>query len=72
VSKDEKSKLKTLLGYGIEHNREHSLELTEWVEKAKAMGEEEVASEIRQAIEQMDKVTVLLAQSLKKLGGKGR
>ncbi|MBN1644209.1 MAG: hypothetical protein JW856_05275 [Dehalococcoidales bacterium] len=70
MAKDERDKLRTLLVYWIEHNREHCSEFAEWAEKAKAMGEEELARDIRQAAEQMDKAGVLFSRSLKKLGGK--
>jgi len=70
VVKDERNKLKVLLSYWIEHNREHSSEFAEWVEKAKTMGEEEVARDIQQAMQHMDKAGALFSKSLKKLGGK--
>ena len=57
MSTDEKAKLKTLLEYWIEHNEEHSREFKEWAEKARRMGEEQVATEILQAVENMDRVT---------------
>ena len=64
---DEKAKLKTLLNYWIEHNREHSQEFREWADKAKALGETEVAGEMLQAVREMDKASGLLSQSLKRL-----
>ena len=64
---DEKAKLKTLLNYWIEHNREHSQEFREWADKAKSLGETEVAGEIMQAVQEMDKASGLLSQSLKRL-----
>ncbi len=67
MSSDEKSKLKTLLSYWIEHNEEHSREFKEWAEKAKKMGEEEVAEEILQAVGNMDKVTEIFLKTLKRL-----
>ncbi len=67
MSSDEKSKLKTLLSYWIEHNREHSQEFREWAEKAKKMGEEEVAAEILQAVGNMDEVTEIFSKTLKRL-----
>jgi hypothetical protein len=70
--KDEKENLKALLKYWIAHNQDHSEEFKEWAEKAKAMGENEIAGNIRQAVEQMDKATILFSQSLKKLSGKGK
>ena len=67
---NELAKLKTLLEYWIEHNREHSQEFGEWAEKAKALGEEEVSQSILEAVQEMDSSGQLLAQALKKLGGK--
>jgi nickel/cobalt exporter len=64
---DEGAKLRTLLNYWVEHNREHSEEFKEWADKAKAMGEVEVAGEMLQAVQEMDKASGLLSQSLKRL-----
>jgi len=64
---DERAKLKTLLNYWIEHNREHSQEFREWADKAKALGETEVAREMLQAVQEMEKASGLLSQSLKRL-----
>ncbi len=67
MSSDEKEKLKTLLKYWIEHNREHSDEFKEWAEKAEKMGEGEVGGEILKAVGNMDKVTDILSGILRKL-----
>ena len=67
-----KENLKALLKYWIAHNQAHSLEFKEWAEKAKAMGEVEVAGEIQQAVVQMDKATALFSHSLKRLSGEGK
>ncbi len=67
MSSDEKEKLKTLLKYWIEHNQEHSEEFKEWAEKADKMGEAEVGGEILQAVGNMDKVTEILSNILRKL-----
>jgi hypothetical protein len=64
---DETAKLRKLLHYWIEHNREHSQEFKEWADKARALDEAEVADEILQAAQAMDKASGLLAQSLKRL-----
>jgi hypothetical protein len=69
MGKNDKDKLKALLKYWIAHNLDHSVEFKEWSEKAGAMGEAEVAAEIKQAIAQMDKATALFIHSLKKLDG---
>ena len=68
MSGDERDKLRTLLNYWVAHNREHSDEFREWADKAKGMGEVEVAGEILQAVAAMDRAGVLLSQSLKRLG----
>lgn len=67
MGSDEKAKLKALLNYWVEHNREHSEEFREWVAKAKALGEKEVADELLLASQEMDKASGLLSQSLKRL-----
>ena len=46
MGNDERNKLRTLLNYWVEHNREHSQEFKEWADKAKALGEVEVAGEM--------------------------
>lgn len=68
MSKDERARLKTLLGYWVEHNEEHSQEFKEWAEKAEEMGEGQVAEEIRQAVSHMEQVTGILSRTIKKLG----
>jgi nickel/cobalt exporter len=67
MDSNERNKLKTLLNYWIEHNREHSQEFQEWADKAKVMGEVKVAEEILQAVRAMDNATALLSRSLKRL-----
>ncbi len=67
MSINEKDKLKTLLSYWVEHNEEHSGEFKEWAEKAREMGEAEVADEIMQAVENMDRVSEILSKTLKRL-----
>ena len=67
MGSEERAKLRTLLNYWVEHNREHSQEFREWADKAKAFGEVEVADEMLQAAEGMDKASGLLSQSLKRL-----
>ena len=67
MGSDERAKLKTLLNYWIEHNREHSDEFKEWVDKARTMGETEVAEKLLQAAQAMDSASGLLSQSLKRL-----
>jgi len=67
MGSEERAKLRTLLNYWVEHNRVHSQEFREWADKAKAFGEVEVADEMLQAAEGMDKASGLLSQSLKRL-----
>ena len=67
MGSEERAKLRTLLNYWVEHNREHSQEFREWADKAKAFGEVEVADEMLQASQEMDKASGLLSQSLKRL-----
>jgi len=69
MGSEERDKLKVLLNYWVEHNREHSQEFREWADKAKAFGEAEVSEEILQASQEMDKASKLLSQSLKRLEG---
>ena len=71
MGKNEKDKLKVLLKYWIAHNQDHSAEFKEWSEKAGAMGEAEVSTDIQQAVVQMDNATALFIRSLKKLSGEG-
>ena len=70
--KNEKDKLKALLKYWIAHNQGHLTEFKEWADKAESMGESEIASNIQQAISQMDKATALFIYSLKILDGEGK
>ena len=69
MSNDDRAKLKTLLNYWVEHNREHAEEFKEWADKAEQMGEGEIAAEILQAVVSMDKVSELLSSTLKRLEG---
>jgi nickel/cobalt exporter len=64
---EERAKLRALLNYWVEHNREHSQEFREWADRAKALGEVEVAEEMFRAAQEMDKASGLLSQSLKRL-----
>ena len=68
---DERAKLRTMLDYWMEHNREHSQEFREWAGKAKGFGEAEAAKEILQAAQEMDKASRSLSQALRSLEKKG-
>jgi len=63
----ERGKLKTLLNYWIEHNREHAQEFREWAEKAKSFGQATVHGDIMQAAQQMDKANEFLLTALERL-----
>ena len=63
-----RAKLRVLLNYWMEHNKEHGQEFREWVDQAKALGEVEASEELLQAAQEMDKATKSLSQALRKLG----
>ena len=67
MSIEEKTRLKILLKYWIEHNDEHSREFKEWAEKARLMDEDKIATEILQAVENMDRVTEIFTGTMQKL-----
>ena len=69
MNTDEKAKMKTLLTYLVEHNREHSQEVKDWAAKAADMGEQGLADEMMRAAGTMDEANALLDKSLKKLEG---
>ena len=64
---DDRKKLKNLLEYWVEHNREHAQEFREWAEKARGMGEIEIEEEMLQAVGHMDRVTDMLTKTLGRL-----
>ena len=70
MGNDERVKLKTLLNYWIEHNKEHSGEFREWAEKAKAFGEAEAGEEILAAAQELDKINDSLFRALRRLEGR--
>jgi len=70
MGNDDKAKLRTLLNYWMEHNKEHSHEFREWADKAKVLGEAEVSEEILAAVQEMDKSNESLSRALKRLEGK--
>ncbi len=67
MANEERAKLRTLLNYWIEHNKEHGQEFREWADKVKGVGEAEVAEEMLQAVQEMDKASERLLQALKLL-----
>ena len=69
MDSDDMAKLKTLLGYWIEHNREHGEEFLEWAEKEAVPSD--ISEDLRLAAEEMDKASQLLVKAQEKLEGKG-
>ncbi len=67
MANEERAKLKTLLTYWIEHNKEHAEEFREWAEKAKEFGETEICDEISQAAQDLDRANGPLYQALGRL-----
>lgn len=67
MTTDDMTKLKTLLGYWIEHNQEHGQEFREWAEKVAGSGD--IGEHLRQAAGEMDKVSQFLSQAREKLEG---
>lgn len=68
MTTDDMIKLKTLLGYWIEHNHEHGQEFREWADKVDVPGD--IGKDLRQAAEEMDKASQLLSQAQEKLEGR--
>ena len=67
MGNDEVAKLKTMLGYWMEHNREHGQEFREWAEKAKAFAEAEICEDILQAAQEIDRANESLSRALRGL-----
>ena len=67
MDNDERAKLRALLNYWIEHNKEHSQEFRQWAGKAKGFGEAEAYEEMLQAAQEMDKASESLSQALRRL-----
>jgi nickel/cobalt exporter len=71
MDNDEKAKLKTLLNYWVEHNKEHSQEFREWAGKAKILGENQAYEEMLRAAQEIDKAGESLSRALRGLEEKG-
>ena len=71
MSNDEIAKLRTLLNYWIEHNKEHSQEFEEWAEKVKVSGEAEVGEDMLLASQEMSKASEFLSRALGRLEERG-
>lgn len=57
---EDREKLKHLIGHWVDHNRSHEASYSEWAEKAKAMGEGQVAEYIEMAVKQMQEADEFL------------
>ena len=53
----QEEKIRTLLDYWIEHNKEHGQEFKEWADKMKDADKPIVSAELLQASMNMDKAT---------------
>ncbi len=63
----ERDKLRALLPHWIEHNSEHAADFRSWAEKARTVGEENVAEEIDEAAKQLGWVNEALRAALEEL-----
>jgi aspartokinase len=72
MGNNEIAKLRTILHYWIEHNKEHSQEFSQWADRIAALGEIETAKWLRQAAQEMDKASKSLSKALRSLGKGGR
>jgi hypothetical protein len=63
----EEVKIRTLLDYWIEHNKEHGQEFKEWAEKMKEVDKPIVSSELLQASMDMDNATEHLYKARERL-----
>ena len=70
MAEADREKLKRLLDYWVEHNREHRDEFTEWAEKAKTFAGDTVYGQLLKAAQQMDNANEFLLQALKELRGR--
>ena len=67
MSHEERARLRTIIDYWVEHNKEHCQEFKEWAEKAKGMGEADVGNEILFAAQELDKTNEFLSRALHRL-----
>lgn len=65
LSPDLRSKLKTVIDYWVEHNREHEAEFVEWADKVAASGD--VERSLREAAARLNEATVCLEQARQSL-----
>ena len=67
MDKNEKKKLRILLNYWIEHNKEHGEEFKEWADKAEESKEAALRTDIQEAVQHMNKVNEFLKRALDNL-----
>lgn len=58
-------KLKKLLEFWIEHNKEHADEFKEWAQKARKLGKESVCEDLLTAAQLMAQADISLDNALK-------
>jgi alcohol dehydrogenase YqhD (iron-dependent ADH family) len=63
------AKLRVLLPHWIDHNEDHANSFRRWAAKARALGQEETAQRIEEAIEQMAACNEALTAALELLEG---
>ena len=66
---DVQEKLRVLLDYWVEHNREHEGEFRDWAEKV-ASSSEEVAQQLREAASKMAESSSVLVRAQQTLANK--
>ena len=67
MDSQELTKLRTLLNYWIEHNREHSQEFREWAEKTLSAGETGAGEDMLLAAQEMDEASEILSRARERL-----
>jgi hypothetical protein len=72
MTNDERQKLRTMLRYWLEHNKEHGQEFREWGDRIAKLGEIETATKLEQAAQEMDQASDSLSHALRSLGKGGR
>ena len=66
---DVREKLRILLDYWIEHNKEHRDEFVAWAEKSRNFAKVSVHDSIMEAAQQMDRTNESLLKVLEELKG---
>ena len=65
---DDLEKIRALLPHWMEHNAEHAAEFSQWAERIRAAGQEDVAEEIDLAAKELGWVNEALTAALERLG----